>query len=158
MCRAAATGAVDFTRADPDNRRWWINLNARLDQVEAIAIEAVYRLHHAMAVALLSRPGLTDDSYAKLTDRAESMTGAIRQLRLPWLARDNRRDDEITTLANQWRANWGDPNDPETAANIDATVAAMAAQLAASTAAAAPVAKHATKPKIVKPRPAKRRR
>ncbi len=137
MCRAAATGAVDFTRADPRDPNWWRRLNLTLDHVEAESLLAIRMLKHASASRLLAavncaalvRPDIGSSILDGFFTEADEQITAIGSLLFPWIefSATNATKAAIDKMTTQWIATWGDPNDPETQAKIDATVAAMEA-------------------------------
>jgi uncharacterized protein YdgA (DUF945 family) len=134
MVRAAASGAIDFARADPRDRFWWTRLNLTLEHLEDEAVREVTRMNHATAAALLARADLKQDSIDKVRDHADALVRKVSTLLFPWVDFDPRTATAtaIGAMRAQWAAEWGDPESAATKAKIAATVAAMQAQLAAS--------------------------
>lgn len=157
MCQAAAEGVVDFTRGDPRSRFWWLDLTIRLDHLEGRNVDVIRRMNHEAAVALLSRSDLADDSMDKLREHAGSLVMRVKKSLFPWVDFDETTDVKraIASMKAQWIAEWGDPDAPETIARIEATAAALAAQLVVP-AQAPPPRKPAARPRTLSTKPRRR--
>ena len=132
MCQAAATGAVDYARADPRDRLWWARLAIVTAQIADRNRDEIARLDHANAVATLAI-GLTEKGMEQAFARAAKVIDDVFRRRFPWvLEAESAKAAAVTRGVNAWTATWGDPASPETAAAIDATVAAMVEDAAKS--------------------------
>lgn len=131
MCQSAAEGVIDFSRADPRDRYWWMRLLLLTDQVAARNRITIHKLHYQMTTALLSRPELSATSAEKLNENATSIVADINQQLFPWITQDrtSQLQKEGDQLRVQWAKVWGDPDDPAVQAKIAATVATMKRQL-----------------------------
>jgi hypothetical protein len=129
MIRAAARGAVDFCRADPDDRRFWNRLALILDELENDDRLELLRMHHDRYVNLLARGDLTAESMDRLRGGHERLMAAVGRRLFPW---ETDEKDDIRTGTEQLRDRWvqafGDPDDPKVAAAIDATVRLLESQ------------------------------
>jgi hypothetical protein len=124
MVRAAARRAIDFSEADPRDRRWWLRLRLVLDELEADTIAAYHRLHYDYTTAVLGRSDLREDSYRRLTKDAEERLHRIVKVARPWDDVDpaRTREAEIDSLRGAWEAEYGAYDAPETQAAIAETV------------------------------------
>jgi hypothetical protein len=156
MCQAAAEGVVDFTRGDPRDIHWWINLNIALDHVEGRNADVIRRLHHATTLALLSRTDLNEESTEGLRKHADSLVLEHKKSLFPWVDFDESAglNRAIDDMSKAWAAEWGDPNSPETQAKIEATARMLAAQV--PTAPASDVLRKPTPRPKQSPRPRRR--
>ncbi len=122
--RAAASGAVDFTRADPRDPRWWRGLSLVLDDLERRDAAAILQAYAAVNLSVVSRPGA--DAKAALAAAGECLAGANKAL-FPWEKPAEKSDikSDAARLRDAWVRNFGDPDDPATQERIRKTVAAL---------------------------------
>lgn len=127
MIQAATRGAVDFTHADPTDRKWNSRLLLALYAIERENVEKIVSLNNARCVALLGNSALTKESFEKLREESEKLTVRVKSLLMPWVETDKSsgRDGAINRLTELWIKTWGDPKDPAVAARINATADAL---------------------------------
>lgn len=129
MVRAAATGAVDFAAADPLDRRWWARLRIILDELAGQARFELNRLYHGRGRSLLALEGLGQQSLQSIQESLEAYEKEIEGILTPWRRAPKRdREAAVAKLRQEWVETWGDPESPETAESIAATVAFLEAQ------------------------------
>jgi hypothetical protein len=129
MVQAAARGVVDFTRAVPRDRRWWLKLGLLLAQIEDDNLTTAQRLDHAGAAALVGRETLTASSLEALVERLTVTTRQIKQRLFPWVEFDGRATlvKSVDALKKRYLEEYGDPNRPEAQAELAAYQAKLAA-------------------------------
>ncbi len=126
MVRAAARGAVDFTRGDPRDFRWWLRMTMLCDAIEAEDSARLVENYNRRDLALLSGRELSAESHQSVQENIARQLSSLRKLLLPWMAEAQESLESWTERAlKQWIAEWGDPDSPETQAKIAATVAAL---------------------------------
>lgn len=123
MLQAASRRGFDFRDADPRDPAWRHRLNLALYGVECAGLVAVHRLRAGRAAGLLGNSELTPASFKQLQEEATGQIERVQALLFPWLGHDpeGRRRQAMGELEKSWAAAWGDPNDPETRARIEAT-------------------------------------
>lgn len=125
IIQAAAEGVVDFRSADPLDPAWWRHLRLRLQVLQARNETVVDQLWAAWYFATLQRPNLTQQSLDSLLNGVENCMNQITRRLFPWERVEAGRDKAVKDLRDQWVQVYGDPEDPETKAKIDATVAML---------------------------------
>jgi hypothetical protein len=129
MVRAAATGAIDYSRGDPRDPKWWSRLALLLPEVAALAALEANRLRHAELVGLYALPGRTTPTLEQIQKDAWGLAETARRCAEPWTAAaEHRADADRATLAEAWDRVYGARDDPATIERIEATVALLKAQ------------------------------
>ncbi len=120
MVQAAATGVVDFGRADPRDPKWWRYLRLFVDHLEQKNLKEYHQLYNDRVIAILGRTDLTRDSAEKLLDESESRIGSIAKILFPWadLDRTSMRKEQAIQLRSSWESWFGKLDDPETQKRI----------------------------------------
>jgi len=122
MVQAAVRGAVDFSEARLLDRLWWTQLWWRLDQLEADNRIQIQKMHHAHNTACLDY-NLSEKTFNLHWEQAAQALSKTWSLLFPWQEQQQgkyRSTDEL--LRQAWINRYGDPQDPETQAKIEATV------------------------------------
>ena len=85
MVRAAVSGAIDYTGADPRNRQWRIRHRLLIREVERREDYTVLLAAHQHWLALLSHGNLTEESFKNVQDTANSLMSDIKNASFPWI-------------------------------------------------------------------------
>jgi hypothetical protein len=105
MVRAAVSGAIDYSRADPTDKNW--RMRQRLILSEIQRQEEVELLHgvHRQWLAYISHGGLTPESFADTKTAANDTLRALKASIFPWEASLNaepkRENDTIIDAETQ---------------------------------------------------------
>ena len=86
MVRAAATGVVDYSRADPENRHWRIQHKLLLKEIkraEELRIAAATQQHW---LSYISHGRLTEESFEDAKTLAVDAFETYKNLVFPWLS------------------------------------------------------------------------
>lgn len=86
MVRAAVSGAINYTGADPLNRQWRLKHRLLIDEVER---QEDYKLLLAAQqhwLALLSHGRLTEESFKSVKKEAGAVLTEIQKTIFPWVA------------------------------------------------------------------------
>lgn len=120
MVQAAATGVVDFGRADPRDPKWWRHLRLIVDHLEQDNLKEYHRLYNDRVISILGRPDLSRDSAEKLIEESDSRINSIAKILFPWadLDRDSIRKEQAQQLRASWESWFGKLDDPETQKRI----------------------------------------
>ena len=123
MIQAAATGAVDFREADPDDRWWWARLVVVLEYLERQCEARVLEAKHRHDVRLLDNY-LSPADFQIYWDRSDTTIKLINNQLRPWLQETIQTTKTIMKrLETQWQRAFGNQDDPETTAEIDRLIA-----------------------------------
>lgn len=129
MVRAATTGAIDFTQADPFDAWWWRRLHWTLEEIEQQHRRHILGAQHMHWVTLLSSGNLKQEGMETAWKNALSMLNRLTGSHFPWfqdqLEADGRSGNE--TLLEEYRAEFGYPGEPR----YEAMVAKLLAQMKA---------------------------
>jgi hypothetical protein len=121
MVQAATAGAIDFNRAEILDRHWWLKLRWTLDRLGDEHTIDVRKLQHAQHISVLDYT-LDRRIFDMHWDGGNNAINDIFRLHFPWVdvqARDGRNYD---SLVDQWRAKYGDMNDPEVRKKFNAMI------------------------------------
>jgi hypothetical protein len=114
-CRAAARGAIDFTKANVRDLSWWRMTNAVISSMarteEIVALQAAYDFQ----LALVGNSGLTEESFKASQKTGKEIFQQIIDTQMPWAAADlkGQKDREVNSLIDAYKRMIGDPDDPE---------------------------------------------
>lgn len=122
MRQAALEGRFDFRAADFFDRWWWRRLHWVLEGLEdenANRVEALRQNLHAGAITY----GVGQDVFDCHWNQAQELNRRIYNRLFPWArqAQHNARRE----LHQMWKQVWGNPDDPEVQAQIQATADAL---------------------------------
>ena len=118
---------MDFSKADIFDRRWWLCLEWRMDQLEERNLREVYRQQHLHSLLLL--PVSSEETIKVGWDKAHDLLDRYASSRFPWLKlakpSTQSRTTSIQQLADTWEEIWGKQSDPDTQQRIQNTVRAL---------------------------------
>lgn len=89
MVRAAVSGAIDYTGADPRNRQWRIKHRLLISEVERREDYELLIAAHQHWLALLSHGSLTEGSFKDVQTRTSELLTTIQNTVFPWLTSRN---------------------------------------------------------------------
>jgi len=124
---AQASGRLDFCKADSNDLKWLIKEKLILDEIERERITDVYRtgcLLHASAAGASNK-----EIYEHHFKQADKRFKRITEILLPYVSKSQQIAGSkagIGETPEEMRENWakvfGNPDDPEVAARIKATI------------------------------------
>lgn len=86
MVRAAVSGAVDYSRADPTDTRWRIKHRLVLLEMQRRENQHVLEYTHRHWCAYLAHGGLTEDSFGNVKKNAGETLTDLQNNVFPWNA------------------------------------------------------------------------
>lgn len=86
MVRAAASGAIDYSKADPEDINWRIRHRLVLKEVKRQAEKEVLHAVHQHWLGYVGHGNLTADSYEKVSEYAGNAITEYENSVFPWLA------------------------------------------------------------------------
>lgn len=110
MVRAAATGAIDYSRADPTSRHWRIHQHLILTEIQRQEDEKLLTTVHKHWLAYIAHGGLKEESFADVKTHANELLRGIRRNIFPWSPAAKSEDkndtikDETKDLAERYKA------------------------------------------------------
>jgi hypothetical protein len=113
MVRAAASGTVDYSCADPTNINWRIKHKLLLTELQRKEEQALAEHLHRHWCAYVAHGSLTEDSFKNIKSAATDTLTELQALVFPWKAKTENKeekgtiDDETQRLVNKyktWRA------------------------------------------------------
>ena len=84
MVRAAASGVMDYTGADPRNTKWRIKHQLLLSEVARKENLTVVQANYAHRLALLSHGNLTEDSFKNIKQETVDLLRKLHKISFPW--------------------------------------------------------------------------
>jgi hypothetical protein len=123
MVQAAATGVVDFGRADPRDPKWWRYLILVVDRLEQENLKEYHRLYNERVVAVLSRTDISRESAEKLLEESDARLDSVTKILFPWAKLDRKavHVEEAQKLRETWESWFGKLDDPDTQRRIQET-------------------------------------
>jgi methyltransferase-like protein len=85
MVRAAVSGAIDYSDADPENKRWRIKHRLVITEISRRDRQQILERYHAHLCSYLSHSRLTEESFEKLKDDANDAYKKLKTAVYPWL-------------------------------------------------------------------------
>ena len=113
MVRAAASGAVDYSRADPTDINWRIKHRLLLTELQRREEQSLTEHLHRHWCAYVAHGSLTEDSFKNIKTSATDTLTELQALVFPWAVKTENKDekgtmdDETQRLVNRyktWRA------------------------------------------------------
>lgn len=117
MVRAAVSGAVDYSRADPTDTRWRLKHRLVLMEMQRRERQNVLEYTHRHWCAYLAHGGLTEDSFADVKKSAGDTLLNLQNSVFPWNAEV--KAEESTTGENNETDAQNSKIDPETKKMIE---------------------------------------
>lgn len=82
--RAAATGAIDYSQADPKDINWKLRHRLIIKEMERQENYHLFEVLHRHHLAYVSHGHLIDESYAAVRKRADETLTDIQKIVFPW--------------------------------------------------------------------------
>lgn len=83
--RAAATGALDFSQADPKDIKWRIRQRLVIREIARQEDLRLYDARHRQWLAYVSHGNLRDESYTEVKKFADAALSDIQRTIYPWV-------------------------------------------------------------------------
>lgn len=115
MVRAALTGAVDFSKADPRDRWWWRRLAWILGELEKSETRGLREAEHRHWIGLCSssRINKSDENFKLVYHNAVKALDSVQQLYRPWQeASEESKAQTREGALEAFRDEYGYPGDP----------------------------------------------
>ena len=122
--QAAFRGLIDFSKADPSDRWWWLKLKWLLNELEEDNFRSAIKTHFHLNTALLSYQN-EEKQFKHHWDRAVTLSDGLHDSLFPYakIKKDpNSQQNEYKRLITSWKDTFGDPDDPLIKAEIQKTV------------------------------------
>lgn len=109
MVRAAASGAVDYSRADPTDINWRIKHKLLLTELQRREAQTVAEHLHRHWCAYVAHGSLTEDSFKTTKTAATDTLTELQDLVFPWKAQAENKeekgtmDDETQRLVKKYK-------------------------------------------------------
>lgn len=100
MVRAAASGVVDYTRADPKDINWRIRHQLLLREVQRQEQYKLIELVYRKQLALISHGRLKEESFIEAQDSAKTLLGQLQDEIFPWLATKTETETQKDTISD----------------------------------------------------------
>jgi hypothetical protein len=84
MVRAAVSGAIDYSRADPTNINWRLKQKLVLYEVQRQENAKLLECIHQHWLAYISHGNLTADSFSDVKNHANKVLDSLQAAILPW--------------------------------------------------------------------------
>jgi nitroimidazol reductase NimA-like FMN-containing flavoprotein (pyridoxamine 5'-phosphate oxidase superfamily) len=94
MVRAAVTGAIDYSRADPKSRQWRIRHRLILNELERTDDQKVLEYTHQQWCSYLGHGSLKEESFNTAKKAALKAFRALERVVLPWAAKPETPEEE----------------------------------------------------------------
>lgn len=108
MVRAAVSGAIDYSRADPTDNRWRIKHRLLLTEIQRQEDEKILAHNHTHWCAYLGHGNLTEDSFENVRENAKTALQTIYEVVFPWIA--DKKPDEKQEAENSTKNSKIDKN------------------------------------------------
>jgi hypothetical protein len=116
MVRAAVSGAIDYSRADPTDRNWRLKQNLVLREIQRQEDLHIHTAIHQQWLAYISHGRLTTESFDSVKSQANDALDRLQELILPWVEKtrpkqlsqnDTMLDAETQKLVEQYKREFG---------------------------------------------------
>jgi hypothetical protein len=116
MVRAAVSGAIDYSRADPTDRNWRLKQNLVLREIQRQEDLQIHTAIHQQWLAYISHGRLTPESFDSVKSQANEALDRLQELILPWVEKtepkqlhqnDTMLDAETQKLVEQYKREFG---------------------------------------------------
>lgn len=100
MVRAAVSGAIDYSRADPTNTRWRVKHRLLLSEIQRQEDEKILAHNHRHWCAYLGHGNLTEDSFESVRENAKTSLQTLHEVVFPWIVdkkKEETPEEENTT-------------------------------------------------------------
>jgi len=123
MVRAAVSGAVDYSRADPLDNRWRIKHRLLISEMQRRENQHMLEYLHQHWCAYVAHGGLEENSFKKVKGNASDLLDDLKNTVFPWNAdvkkeaepeeKKSKIDDETQALINRYKV-WRAKQEQET--------------------------------------------
>jgi hypothetical protein len=117
MVRAAATGRLDYSKADSNSGVWLMREKLMLLQLERDIIVDMRKLRHLQQVSTAIWPAgdTKGDMFKEHYERGNAHIEVIGKLQQPYIKWDTKDvyKSELRTLRDEYTKQFGDPSSPE---------------------------------------------
>jgi hypothetical protein len=113
MVRAAVSGAVDYSRADPLDNRWRLKHRLLISELQRREAQHMLEYQHQHWCAYVAHGGLQEDSFANVKKSASEILADLQNSVFPWLEtvkkdaeteeKDSKIDSETQELINKYK-------------------------------------------------------
>jgi hypothetical protein len=110
MVRAAASGAIDYSRADPKDIYWRIRHRLVIKEMQRRNDEELFQAVHRHWLAFIAHGRLTEESYDDVRKRVDDALLSLQGVIYPWVevnkpeAGDEGQKDTIKPVKPETRA------------------------------------------------------
>lgn len=94
MVRAAVTGAIDYSRADPQSRQWRIRHRLILNELQRTDDQKLLEYTYQQWCSYLSHGSLKEESFSTAKNAALKTLRALEAAILPWDAKPAKPENE----------------------------------------------------------------
>lgn len=101
MVRAAVSGAIDYSQADPTDIRWRIKHRLLLLETQRQEDQRVMDYRHRHWCAYLSHGGLTEESFADVKQHAGETLTDLQNIVFPWHATEKPQETKTEETEDQ---------------------------------------------------------
>lgn len=84
MVRAAASGAIDYSQADPDDPNWYVRHRLLLSEVKRQDRKSMLEVAQRHWLAYVSHGRLTEESFSNTKKHASELVDEYYSLLFPW--------------------------------------------------------------------------
>jgi hypothetical protein len=117
MVRAAVSGAVDYSRADPTDNRWRLKHRLLLTEIQRQEAQRTLEYRHQHLCAYLGHGNLTEDSFKEMKKAAGNTLDDLEKTTFPWRTdkpaeskqQKSKIDAETQRLIDRYKQMFGDP-------------------------------------------------
>ena len=94
MVRAAVSGAVDYSRADPTDNKWRIKHRLLLTEIQRREDQHMLEHMHRHWCAYLSHGALTEESFLNVKKEAGDTLKELQGLIFPWNVKEKSEEEK----------------------------------------------------------------
>jgi hypothetical protein len=117
MVRAAVSGAIDYSRADPMDNKWRIKHRLVLLELQRQEDQHMLEHMHRHWCGYLSHGGLTEESFGNVKEKASEILADLHANIFPWSAK--KKEEETTEPESKEKEDENIKIDPETKKMIE---------------------------------------
>lgn len=101
MVRAAVSGAIDYSRADPTDINWRLKQRLVLQEIQRREDVQLLTAEHREWLAYVAHGSLTDDSFAAVKKEASAALGRLQKAVFPWIKTPEPKPENDTILDDE---------------------------------------------------------
>lgn len=118
MVRAAVSGAVDYSRADPTDSRWALKHRLLLSEIQRQEVQRMLEYRHQHLCAYLGHGNLTEESFKDMKKAAGETLDNLENTVFPWREKkaaeskpeNSKIDAETQRLIEKYKTMFPDSN------------------------------------------------